>query len=93
MGILGLGDFRRCDFCSSPHSLCIGIRTGQRTQVAPEPVVRSARPPVPFVWVYRRGGLVQGEYPNYSVLSENPVGGQHLGILLVELGVEIMVCR
>ena len=32
-----------------------------------------------------------GNFLNYSVLSYNPVSGQHLGILLVELGVGITV--
>ena len=35
--------------------------------------------------------LVGGEYLNYSVLSDDPVGGQHLGILMIELGVGITV--
>jgi multicomponent Na+:H+ antiporter subunit B len=33
------------------------------------------------------GMLLGGRYLNYSVLSENPVHGQHLGIFLIELGV------
>ena len=32
-----------------------------------------------------------GNFLNYSVLSHNPVSGQHLGIFLVELGVGITV--
>lgn len=32
-----------------------------------------------------------GNYLNYSVLEHDPVAGQHLGILLVELGVGITV--
>ena len=35
--------------------------------------------------------LLGGEYLNYSVLSDDPVGGQHLGILVIELGVGITV--
>jgi multicomponent Na+:H+ antiporter subunit B len=35
--------------------------------------------------------LVGGKYLDYSVMAENPVTGQHLGILLVELGVGITV--
>jgi len=37
------------------------------------------------------GMLLGGRYLDYSVLSHDPVGGQHLGILLVELGVGIAV--
>ena len=32
-----------------------------------------------------------GTYLNYSVFSDNPVAGQHIGILLVELGVGMTV--
>jgi len=32
-----------------------------------------------------------GEFLNYSVLSADPVKGQHLGILLVEFGVGLTV--
>lgn len=35
--------------------------------------------------------LLGGNYLNYNVLSGNPIAGQHLGILLVELGVGITV--
>ncbi len=35
--------------------------------------------------------LLGGNYLDYNVLASNPVAGQHLGILLVELGVGITV--
>lgn len=35
--------------------------------------------------------LKGGEFLNYSVLEHDPVAGQHIGILLVELGVLITV--
>ena len=35
--------------------------------------------------------LMGGKYLDYSVMSLNPVKGQHLGIFLVELGVGITV--
>jgi len=35
--------------------------------------------------------LLGGNYLDYSLLSSDPVAGQHLGILLVELGVGITV--
>ncbi len=35
--------------------------------------------------------LVGGEFLNYSVLADDPLTGQHLGILLIELGVGITV--
>ncbi len=35
--------------------------------------------------------LLGGNYLDYSVLAEDPVHGQHLGILLIELGVGLTV--
>ncbi|MFM1891308.1 MAG: hypothetical protein RLZ44_385 [Pseudomonadota bacterium] len=35
--------------------------------------------------------LLGGKFLNYSVLAHDPVHGQHLGILLIELGVGITV--
>ena len=37
------------------------------------------------------GMLLGGRYLNYSVLLQDPVAGQHLGILLIELGVGVTV--
>lgn len=37
------------------------------------------------------GMLLGGRYLNYSVLSSDPVAGQHLGILLIEFGVGVTV--
>ncbi len=37
------------------------------------------------------GMLMGGSFLNYSVLAATPTGGQHLGILLVELGVGVTV--
>ena len=37
------------------------------------------------------GMLSGGEFLNYSVLAENPVAGQHLGILIIEFGVGLTV--
>ncbi len=35
--------------------------------------------------------LLGGNFLNYSVLAENPTAGQHIGILVIELGVGITV--
>lgn len=47
------------------------------------------------VVIYAGVGIVSlfmgGNYLNYSVLADNQVAGQHLGILLVELGVGMTV--
>ncbi len=37
------------------------------------------------------GILMGGEFLNYSVLATDPIVGQHLGIILIELGVGITV--
>jgi len=37
------------------------------------------------------GPLLGGNYLDYSVLLDNPVSGQHLGIALIELGVGVTV--
>lgn len=44
-----------------------------------------------FVAVGLAGILAGGAFLDYSVLSADPVAGQHLGILLIELGVGITV--
>ena len=74
------------------YALVFGLDNAQK--VAPEPVVRIGMAAGVLLFGFTGvAGLVRGgEYLNYSVLSQNPVGGQHLGILLVELGVGITVC-
>ena len=37
------------------------------------------------------GIVLGGNFLDYSVLSEDPVAGQHLGILLIEAGVGLTV--
>ena len=74
------------------YALVFGLDNARK--VAPEPVVRIGMAAGVLLFGFTGvAGLVRGgEYLNYSVLSENSVGGQHLGILLVELGVGITVC-
>lgn len=47
------------------------------------------------VLLYAGVGVVSmlrgGNFLNYSVLMENPIAGQHLGIIVIELGVGITV--
>ena len=73
------------------YALVFGLDNARK--VAPDPVVRigMAAGVLLFGFTGVAGLLQGGEYLNYSVLSQNPVGGQHLGILLVELGVGITV--
>jgi len=44
-----------------------------------------------YIGVGVAGLLLGGNFLEYNVLVENPVAGQHLGILLVEMGVGITV--
>ena len=37
------------------------------------------------------GILLGGNYLDYNVLADTPIGGQHVGIILVEFGVGITV--
>jgi len=73
------------------YSLVFGLEAGMRA-VPPE-VLR----PLAALGVLIYGGvgvatlLLGGAYLDYDVLAHDPVHGQHLGILLVELGVGITV--
>ena len=73
------------------YALVFGLDAAE--QVIPPPLLRL------FaglgVFLYAGVGIVSlfvgGNYLDYSVLANNPVAGQHLGVLLVELGVGITV--
>ena len=69
------------------YALVFGLRRSQR--VFPSWVARVLA--ASGVLVYAGVGVASlflgGEFLNYSVLSHDPVHGQHLGILLVEIGV------
>ncbi len=73
------------------YSLLFGLSTARR--VINKPVVRV----LSGVGVLLYGGvgvisLLRGEnYLDYNALRENPIDGQHLGILLVEFGVGVTV--
>ena len=61
--------------------------------VLPEPVLLGmmAFGPLLYGAVGLAGIILGGNFLDYSVLSSDPVAGQHLGILLIELGVGITV--
>jgi len=62
-------------------------------QVLPDGVIRFVMSAgvVLYLGVGVVGMLMGGEFLNYSVLSHDPIHGQHLGILLIELGVGMTV--
>lgn len=73
------------------YTLVFGLTTAER--VLPRSVLRIFASL--GVLLYAGTGfatlLLGGNFLNYSVLAENPVAGQHIGILVIELGVGITV--
>jgi multicomponent Na+:H+ antiporter subunit B len=69
------------------YALIFGLDNAQR--VAPPPLVTAlvALGVIIYGGVGLVGILLGGAYLDYSVLAHEPAHGQHLGILLVELGV------
>ena len=69
------------------YGLLFGVHSVQK--VAPPAVVRALT--ACGVLIYAGVGVVTllfgGNFLDYNVLSSDPVAGQHLGILLIELGV------
>tara|TARA_Y100000766_G_scaffold279880_1_gene288830 strand:+ start:1279 stop:1716 length:438 start_codon:yes stop_codon:yes gene_type:complete len=74
------------------YALVFGLDNARK--VAPDAAVRvgMATGVLLFGFTGVASLLGGGNYLDYSALSQNPLGGQHLGILLVELGVGITVC-
>ena len=73
------------------YSLIFGIEKGRKVM---PPWLRRALLSIGVIIFGGTGlfGLILGgNFLDYNVLLENPVAGQHLGILLVELGVGITV--
>ncbi len=73
------------------YALIYGVHTARR--IVPPAVARVLM--ACGVLVFAGTGVVAmllgGEFLNYSVLAHDPVHGQHLGILVIELGVGITV--
>ncbi|MDJ0942020.1 MAG: Na(+)/H(+) antiporter subunit B [Kiloniellales bacterium] len=73
------------------YALIYGVENAQR--VAPPGLVRFlvALGVLIFAGVGVVDLLLGGNYLDYDVMAKDPVAGQHIGILLVELGVGITV--
>jgi multicomponent Na+:H+ antiporter subunit B len=73
------------------HTLLFGIRSTQK--IAPEWILKTISSA--GVLLYAGVGVVSmlagGEFLNYNVLAADPITGQHIGIILVELGVGLTV--
>ena len=73
------------------YALVYGVEKARR--VAPDSVIRViiAAGLLLYVGVGFAGLFLGGKFLDYNVLAHEPAHGQHLGILLVELGVGITV--
>jgi len=73
------------------HLLVFGPEATRR--VAPVPVLRaiSASGVLLYGGVGLAGLLLGGNYLDYDVLGPSPTAGQHVGIILIELGVALTV--
>lgn len=73
------------------YALVYGLETAER--VMPEPVLRIMASL--GVLIYAGTGvatlLLGGNFLDYNVLADDPVAGQHIGILVIELGVGVTV--
>jgi multicomponent Na+:H+ antiporter subunit B len=73
------------------YSLVFGLRSAEKIIPTQWLRVLAALGVVIYAGVGVASLLLGGEYLNYTVLGSNQIAGQHLGILLVELGVGITV--
>ncbi|HSR71017.1 MAG TPA: Na(+)/H(+) antiporter subunit B, partial [Kiloniellales bacterium] len=73
------------------YTLIYGVETARR--VMPRELLHAlmAIGLLLFIGVGYAGLLLGGKFLDYDVLAHDPLHGQHLGILLVELGVGITV--
>lgn len=74
------------------HALIYGVEATRR--IVPDALVETmvAAGVLIYAGVGVAGLLLGGSYLDYSVLSHDPVHGQHRGIFWVEVGVAITVC-
>ncbi len=73
------------------YAQLFGVAQARRVVPAGLTRVTLALGVLPDAGVGAAGLLLGGNYLNYSVLADDPVDGQHLGILLIEFGVGLTV--
>ena len=73
------------------YALIVGIDAARQAVPAVVSRVALALGLLLFAGVGVAGLFLGGRYLNYSVLADVPTAGQHLGIMLIELGVGITV--
>jgi multicomponent Na+:H+ antiporter subunit B len=69
------------------YALIFGVENGRKVVPAWVTRILLAAGVLLYAGVGVAGLLLGGNYLNYSVLAHDPLAGQHLGILLIELGV------
>ena len=69
------------------YAIIFGIDVGRKVMPPPTRRWMLSCGVLLYAGVGVAGLLLGGNYLNYSVLLDNPVAGQHLGIFLIELGV------
>jgi multicomponent Na+:H+ antiporter subunit B len=73
------------------YGIVFGIRAIQAVAPPPAVLTVACSGVLLYALVGVAGPMMGGNYLDYSVLLDNPVAGQHLGILLIELGVGLTV--
>lgn len=74
------------------YALIFGVNTATRVVARPAPVrILVGLGVLLYGGVGVASLILGGNYLDYNVLAHDPVAGQHLGILLIELGVGITV--
>lgn len=73
------------------YGVVYGLRAVQAVAPPPVVVIVACGGVLLYALVGVAGPILGGNYLDYGVLLEDPVAGQHLGIILIELGVGLTV--
>lgn len=73
------------------YGIVFGLRAVRTVAPPPVVVMFSCAGVLLYALVGVAGPMMGGNYLDYGVLLDNPVAGQHLGIILIELGVGLTV--
>lgn len=73
------------------YGVVFGLRAVQTVAPPPVVVMLSCAGVLLYALVGVAGPMMGGNYLDYGVLLDDPVAGQHLGIILIELGVGLTV--
>ena len=73
------------------YGVVFGLRAVQAVAPPPVVVMFACAGVLLYALVGVAGPMMGGNYLDYGVLLDDPVSGQHLGIILIELGVGLTV--